>query len=378
MKSQDLEVVEPNALTEAIYNESKLSKSYLDIFTIMLAVVGKDKEDNPQQLIYDFNVNEHKKLFGLEKEHSVYYRLKKAVNSIAAYNPILSINKLKNRKDRVHVCVFQEVQYLKCENGVVVRLELTADFNELLLELLKEKGKVYYNLSEILRMKSAYSKRVFPILKKFASKKKVNRQIIFYGDGTLMGQKFNVIQKMDYFREILCLNDCYTIVQIKEICEKIVSEINELTIYHIEVFFNAAPSCGRYDKITHVMWKIQIDNDCIQLDDSEMDTSDVTAYTIMTAVHINAMLPDIDINSAKKLARMAYTLGRTKEYVAEICQIAYIYESDPFQFIKGALLDEEGFRVIQSCTTNSMADILEIDKELPFPEDEDEDEVLPF
>lgn len=375
MKSQDLEVVEPNALTEAIYSESKLSKSYLDLFTILLAVVGKDKEENPQQLIYDFNVKDHKKLFGLEKEHSVYYRLKKAVSSISSYNPILSI-KLKNRKDRVHVCVFQHVQYIKGKDGVVVRLEITADFNELLLGLSKEKGKVYYNLSEILQMKSSYSKRVYPILKRFVSKKKVNRQIIFFGDGTLMGKKFNVIQKVDYFREILCLNDCYTIGQIKKICETIVSEINELTIYHIEVFFNSAPSGGRYDKITHIMWNIQIDNDCIQLDDSEIDTGDVTTYTIMTAVQINAMLPEIDINSAKKLAQMAYTLGRTKEYVAEICQIAYLYETDPFQFIKGALLDKEGFRVIQSYITDSRADNLEVDEELPFPEDEDE--VLPF
>lgn len=323
-KSKNDVVIEPNSIAES--KDKKMSKAYLDILHIVLHQIANNDDEDPNNLDYDFNVSEYRKKYELSND--TYRKMKRQVRYTMKNDSLMSI-RLKDGSIS-DFFPFQEVIYNEGKGSI--HIVLSRRFKFIIEELLKEKGrKVYYALPDTLQMKSAYAKKMYPILLEYFGK-----PMIFTGSGSLNGKSFDRIDTIENFKEMLSMPKSYVIKNIKDTCHTIVSEIEEYTPYVVNVFFNQISGRGRYGgKTTHVCWTIskkktnsipgQIEfEDTTGFDEIVMDMQETTSHSDIDYVVdlIDSYNLGIGSKSTINIAKKAYELNRNEKYIREAIEIA--------------------------------------------------------
>lgn len=243
MSDKKPEVVEPNTIVEA---RGSMNKAFLDTFHAALAQVAQS-DDIPELLEYEWDAKQYKNMYGLKYTDNIYKKMANDADNCFK-NDTIFIGDYK-KGEEIHV--FSRVHYDGQAGKISIRF--SNEFKTLLVQSIEQKGKkVYFSLPDTLRMGSMYSKRMYPILLEY-----IGHPIVFTGEGSLKGQKFDRIDSIQNFRDILSLPDSYNIARIKTICKTIVDEVQEFTPYEASVSYNAlARGQGRYPSVTHVCWNI--------------------------------------------------------------------------------------------------------------------------
>lgn len=270
-----LKVTEPTQLADAIIDTNKLNKDFLNAFYIGLALVAQnDKtEADKANLVYSFDINKYKGLFNLEYDKNVFTKMKNITTELLRNNPIIVQGYQDAEKDCEEVIafpVFQSVSCIRMNNRMVLQLIYTENMKKYLVSLLEQKGrKIYFELTDVLQLKSAYAKKMYPYLLKRVHKNESDR-ICLSAEGNLQGEAFDTIQSMNNFREVLRFPNSYKTERILKIATDIAAEITEKTHYNVSVVFNGCKSGGRYSKITHLCWRMEDKNSTIYDMDIEL------------------------------------------------------------------------------------------------------------
>lgn len=327
MKKDDLRVIEPNQIAEA--KGQKMSKAYLDTLHIALNIVAHTDGDRADNLDYEFSVNEYKDKYGLQFDSNAYKKLRKAIHDTMKSDSLLTM--INERGNEVDFFPFQEVEYIPSE--LKVHIVFTRRFKKILNELLASKGKkIYYALPDTLQMKSEYSKKMYPILLEYMGK-----PMEFAGTGSLKGKKFDRIDTLENFKELLCIPKSYVIKNIKDVCDTIQAEIEAYTPYHAEAFYNQLAGRGRYGgKITHICWTIEkkekaksrplTESEKAEYDrmtaGAEQMTLEEVAPQIEPTVKWLMDLTGLDVKSASIVNNAAMKNGRDFNYIKEAYEVA--------------------------------------------------------
>lgn len=311
MKQSKLRVIEPNQIAEA--KGQKMSKAYLDTLHIALTLVAHAENESPDNLDYEFNVNDYKDKFGLQFNANAYKKLRQGIKNTMKNDSLLTI--VDANGNEIDFFPFQEVEYIASE--LKVHIVFTRRFKRILNELLESRGKkIYFALPDTLQMKSEYSKKLYPILLEF-----IGKPIEFTGSGSLQGKFFDRIYSLDDFRDVLCIPKSYVIKNIKDVCNVIQAEIEAYTPYHADAFYNQITGRGRYGgKITHICWKIKSkekikENLIIENAKSAVLTIEPGVKWIMNLTGLDSYSAVIVWNAAKKH-------GRDESYIEEAYEVA--------------------------------------------------------
>ena len=246
-------VIKPNAVAEA---RGKMSREFLTILDMALHQVaaGLANGDDPNKLEYEFYVRDYADKFGLNFSSDAYRKLRDAVNHVMGNGFHFTMPLVDGGIANFYP--FQEIDYYDGEGRM--RVTFGIRFKNVVVDYINErKARVYYPLVDTLQMASGYSKRLYPILLERVHKA-TGDDMTFSAAGSLHGKKFDRIDSMDGFRELLDIPKSYITKQVKDICETVIREIDAYTDYHAEVFYNDAPGGrGRYPKITHICWRME-------------------------------------------------------------------------------------------------------------------------
>lgn len=250
-KTRDIvpKVAKPNTIAEA---RGQIDQGFLDINDIILSKINMS-DDEEKNLIYNIKVSDYRDKFGLVFDKNAYRKLKNGVKKQLNSGSLITI--INKRGNEENFFPIQDVEWDE-SNGTVI-VELSRKYKELIVEALSEHrgGIIYYALPFTLKMKSKYSKKLFPILLENIGRP----PMMFEALGNLQGQTFAAIYPLEKLRDqYLCLPKSYKLSNIKAVCDTIVAEIMEYTEYEAEVFYNLARVSGsRKPAVTHVCWKIR-------------------------------------------------------------------------------------------------------------------------
>lgn len=327
MAKDNLQVIEPNQIIEA--KLKKMSKGFLDTLYVGMTLVAETFEnDDPERLEYSFYARELAEKYGLENEKSIYKKLKDQVTSTMEKDSLMYIN--ENGED-IRYFVFQEVRYADGEGKVTI--VFSNRFKKALHQMLLARGKkAYFGLRDVMGMKSEYTKKMYPILLEYMGK-----PMEFAGTGSLKGKKFDRIDTLENFKELLCIPKSYVIKNIKDVCDTIQAEIEAYTPYHAEAFYNQLAGRGRYGgKITHICWTIEkkekaksrplTESEKAEYDrmtaGAEQMTLEEVAPQIEPTVKWLMDLTGLDVKSASIVNNAAMKNGRDFDYIKEAYEVA--------------------------------------------------------
>lgn len=105
----------------------------------------------------------------------------------------------------------------------------------------------------------------------------------FKAEGSLKGQSFTTIISIDSLREKLNLPKSYTVSDIRNLCDKVVSDVNAYTRYKLSVESNYAHSKDFSKKITHI---------CFLAKEGSTETDDSTKTSDTTKINSAAVTND--------------------------------------------------------------------------------------
>lgn len=248
MKKEEL-VIKPNSIAEA---RGKILPNTLDLLDITIHSIIKKPYDDPEQLEYYITASDYTEKFGFNETRNAYRKLKELTYDVMYKQKVVAIY-IDGHIDQFFI--FQEAEYYQDE--MMVRVMFSQRFKKLLVDEFKRKGKkIYYELPQTLRMKSEYSKRFYPILLE-RTHKTINDRMTFSAKGTLKGKKYDRIDRIENFREQLHIPSSYKVSRLKDICQRIVDDVNNLTPYMVSVEYNELAIGRGRPATTHICWKIE-------------------------------------------------------------------------------------------------------------------------
>ena len=316
MRKKELQVTEPNSIAEA--KGRKMSKAFLDTLYITLNLVASEENVHPDNLDYEFCVTDYKEKFGLQFDKNVYKKLRKAIRDTMRNDSLLTI--INEQGNEVDFFPFQEIEY--DANELKIHIVLGRRFKKIITDLLESKGKkVYFSLTDTLRMKSEYTKKMYPILLEY-----IGKPMTFTGSGSLQGKRFDRIDTIENFKELLCIPKSYVIKNIKDTCTMIQAEIEAYTPYRVEVYYNQIAGRGRYGgKTTHICWTIRQKEKVKEVKEDIKTEKQKKIPVELPPTEDESWLmglTNLDRISCSIILRTAEEYGRTKEYITEACEVA--------------------------------------------------------
>lgn len=278
-------VPEPNSVAEAALTQNSGSTdrnlissaahcSGLDLIHISLYLVAQDAPYEGNKLLYEFDPGDFSKLMGLKNDRDSF---KKLTNYAMIFSSDLnfSIPTIDEKGNPTIVSIFEYIKFKKDSRTIEILFTRTGK-KALVKEFQSSGKKIYYYLADELSMKSAYSKKLYPILLE-----NINRKLMsFNGNGDLNGQYYSSIFNLPKFMDMMQIPPGYRrISSIKRICDSVASEITKCTHHDCAVEYNFIRSRGCSGKLTHICFRIaakkkQNNQDDIVLDDlSFLDNS---------------------------------------------------------------------------------------------------------
>lgn len=255
-------VIKPNSIAEMTLVDMRTntllhSKAFFDVFDMILSKARLEKNEELGNLEYTFKLSEYVPMFDLEHERNSYRKMFSYFKKAFDENPQFQVK--KDGKIRL----FRVLRYVdfydksNLSEDRVLKVTVDEEFKEIYKEYRLQKGeKIIYELPDTLRMSSAYSKKMYPLLLERIHQVDGDR-MKFSGEGTLHGEEFDRIDSLENLKSLLSFPDSYAPGNIKVMCGVIIDEIESCTPYHAECYFNRAKKGVGAPALTHVCWKIE-------------------------------------------------------------------------------------------------------------------------
>lgn len=307
-KTENSAVVTPNSVAEI---RGVYKRDFLDLFDMILHEIGEESDHDICE--YELHAAKYKDAFGITLDKNYYPLIEKKIETIQAVEPLATIY-IDGWK--VHTRFFQASKFNPDTKKIILRVD--EDFKKLIVRLLNEKGKkVYYGLSDTLRMRSEYSKRFYPILLERVHKNPGDR-MNFSGEGDLHGVAFDQIYKIEDFRKLLNIPKTYITSRVGFICNQIAEEIYSCTPYEAHYFFNKKKNGRGRPGVTHICWTMEKKEAQINRKKTVIKTEvieEAQSEPISDRVQWLMALSHLGEDSAASIIRKAEKYGRDDDYI---------------------------------------------------------------
>jgi hypothetical protein len=299
--------------------KKELPKAFYDLRDIIFHLVNLP-DDEPENLEYEIEISQYKDKLGLQDGKNAYTKIRRLGKQALESSPVLDMYFKDGGWSSFHV--FQEINWQPNKSGIMTVL-LTKRFKEVLIN--EKNGMTFYNISETLPMKSKYSKIMYPRLIGRMNQKKIE----FKASGSLQGEYFNFYETVENFREVVGMPENYRIDKIKEVCKKIIKDIEECTGYKAEVYYNLAHINGATKhKTTHIAWKLKkksgdiIDSDFEVISDHEKEIpGQISIDDLQMIAQVKEITESkLDDNSILSIVNNAKRHARELALVTDICK----------------------------------------------------------
>lgn len=231
-KSREYLVVKANDLIQ----KSRYSMSLVEQKTIayLCSLIKPIKTDTGQEILYqldyDFNITDYCDICGIEKDGRAYARIKTTLKALSDKSMWL-----QQGDTEVTVRWIEKVRISRKSGKIKIRLD--ADLIPYLFNLSQQFTQ--YQLICVLAMKSAYSLRLYELLRSYAYQRE---KVFEVEDLKVKLNATNYTRYPDFKRKVIE-------VAIKEICE----------LTDLQVF--AEPITGKNRKVEKIRFKIQAKNE---------------------------------------------------------------------------------------------------------------------
>lgn len=254
------------------YEVASFTGEYSGNFITMLDVLHNAINESVVKAFYTERKNSGNNSYVLKKEdipNSYDVNIKdlaievkgKHKNSMEKINYIYEkcVEEIKNKQNWVEMPVNDQGDERKTfvvisglastQNGISI--SISPEYRSLLVEWInRSKNFILYPLKDTLNMTSKYSKKLYPILKRWVESKAFE----FSEQGTLNGQDFTFVIGIEEFKELLDIPKTYRLSHIKDLCDDIVKDIDNNTEYTVEVQYNFSSEGVGRPRITHIAW----------------------------------------------------------------------------------------------------------------------------